>query len=539
VTLLGFALLAKDARFFGGGGDEAAGGGVASPSLAAFSAARDAPPSASASAPASRVRASGAAALPLAAVSAAAPEPVVVPPPDTAAAAPPPPPPPRRSRAPPPPLLPPSPSPPSPPPAAAPAVHAATTSGGGGDDDGPRPRIYVYDLPERLRMPCHWPLTCVLHEAIAASPHRTRDPLAADYFWIPHKMPVLNDGELREILRIVTHDHPWFNDTVAAGVARTIMVFSCDHGPAPCTWSQDPCSHEAGLREWAAAVNPAHGSRALMFLGPGGVRDGADAGGPCCAGCFQRGKDVVLPAMTPGRDWDPHVGVASSLSPWLGSAPEADAFVASGAPRAGAPRRNVTLWFAGAAVETSGQPGGDATGRAAPLAALRGQPGMELLNTANSAAGDKSTTFEAWAPLSVFCLDPMGTHGGWAARVTPALYYGCIPLDTRPADVARIFDEHPEVLWPDFAVQVPAPLGAAYAERLRSALAEAGAPGPLRARRAAARAVYRRFLWTRARGHSLAGEPHGDGGPDALSTLMDILAARLDLHKGVPDMYRR
>jgi hypothetical protein len=190
-------------------------------------------------------------------------------------------------------------------------------------------------------------------------------------------------------------------------------------------------------------------------------------------------------------------------------------------------------------MESGGHPGGDETGRAAALKVFRGEPGMELLNTATAPKGDKSTTFEAWAPRSTFCLDPMGTHGGWAARVTPALFYGCVPLDTRPAAVARIFEEHPDVNWADFAVQVPAPLGAEYAAVLRSALEEAGAPGPLRARRAAARDVWRRFLWTRARGRSLAGEPTDDGGPDALQTLMDILAARLDLHKGEPDVYRR
>ena len=403
-----------------------------------------------------------------------------------------------------------------------------------------RPLLYVYDLPESLREPCLWPLTCRLHAAAAASPHRTLDAGEADYFWIPHAMPVANDAQLRAILRFVVQDNPWFNATVQRKQARHIMVFSCDHGPSPCTWEALPCADERGLKEWPAEVNPASADRALMFLSLNGVRDGADAGGGCCVGCFQAGRDVVLPPLTPGRDWEPDVARAKRLSPWLASGDEEQAFLEAQLPRDGAPRRDTLLWFAGALSQGSAsQAATDRTGRAAPFAAFAGADardnarpalGLQLLDTLSAPAGDKSTSFEDWAPRSLFCLDPMGTHEGWAARVVALLYYGCIPLNTRPSNVALIFDEHPGVDWSLFSVAVPAPMGAAFNATLRAALAEARAPAALKQRRASARTVYPRFLWSSlAAGGSVAGEHTGGQERDAWATLLEILAARLQL----------
>ena len=396
-----------------------------------------------------------------------------------------------------------------------------------------RPLIYGYDLPLHMREPCLWPLTCKLHAAAASSPHRTLDGDEADYFWIPHKMPVDNETELRAILRIVVEEHPWFN---ASATARHIMVFSCDHGPSPCTWETQPCDNEQGLAAWPAAVNPASRERRLMFLSLNGVRDGADAGGGCCLGCFQRGRDIVVPPFTPGRDWDPDRSRATKLSPWLASGEEEQAFVERGTPRDGAPRRDVLLWFAGA-LAAGLNPETDRSGRAAVFAAF-GSPDarddarpplkLEVLDTLRAPRGDKSTTFEDWAPRSLFCLDAMGTHGGWAARVVALLYYGCVPLNTRPADVALIFDEHPAVDWALFSVAAPSPLGPDYNDTLRAALAAARAPAELKQRRAAARLVFTRFLWSSlSPGGDVAGEPTGGHERDAWQTLLEILATRL------------
>jgi hypothetical protein len=368
-----------------------------------------------------------------------------------------------------------------------------------------RPLIYVYDLPESMREPCLWPLTCKLHTAAAASPHRTLNGDEADYYWIPHKMPVANETELRAILRVVVEEHPWFNATVGEGRrARHIMSFSCDHGPSPCTWEAPPCDDARGLAEWPAPVNPASPERRLMFLSLNGVRDGADAGGGCCLGCFQRGRDIVVPPLTPGRDWDPERTRAVKLSPWLASGEEEQAFLEAQTPRDGAPRRDVLLWFAGA-VAREAQPATDRTGRAAAFSAFGGPDArddarpalrLELLDTLAAPRGDKSTTVEDWAPRALFCLDPMGTHGGWAARVVPLLYHGCVPLNTRPADVALIFEEHPAVDWHLFSVAAPAPLGPQFNATLRATLAAARTPAELKQRRAAGRLVYTRLLWS-------------------------------------------
>ena len=273
-----------------------------------------------------------------------------------------------------------------------------------------------------------------------------------------------------------------------------------------------------------------------MFLSLNGVRDGADAGGGCCQGCFQAGRDIVLPPLTPGREWNPDVARAQRLSPWLGSGVEEQAFIEAQTPRDGAPRRDVLLWFAGALGQGTA-PETDRFGRAAPFAAFGGpdarddaQPPLQLqmLDTLHAAKGDKSATFEDWAPRALFCLDPMGTHGGWAARIVALLYYGCIPLNTRPESVALVFEEHPAVDWRSFAVHVPSPMGVDYNATLRSALAAARTPGALRQRRAAARLVYTRMIWSSlAHGGAVAGEPRGGHERDAWETLLEILHARL------------
>jgi hypothetical protein len=271
-----------------------------------------------------------------------------------------------------------------------------------------------------------------------------------------------------------------------------------------------------------------------MFLTLNGVRDGADAGGGCCEGCFQAGRDIVVPPLTPGREWNPDVGRATKLSPWLGTGEEEQAFIEFQTPRDGAPRRDVLLWFAGALAQGT-SPASDIFGRAAPFAAFGGpdarddaQPPLQLqlLDTLSAPKGDKSATFEDWAPRSLFCLDPMGTHGGWAARIVALLYYGCIPLNTRPESVALVFEEHPAVDWRLFAVHAPSPMGLAYNATLRAALAEARTPAALKQRRAAARLVYSRFLWSSlAHGGAVAGEPRGGHERDAWETLLEILSA--------------
>lgn len=459
-----------------------------------------------------------------------------------------------------------------------PPPSAAAAAGPRGERSArpPRqPRLYVYDdLPAALQEPCLWPLTCLLHAKARSSAQRTLDPAQADYFWVPHKYPLESEAELDALLRFVTHERPWFNASLAADAAagraaraRTILAFSCDHGPSPCFWSAQPCATPAGLARWRAEVNPASRSRALLFLQLSGKRDGGDAGdGRCCAGCFQRGKDVVLPPMTPGREWNfvDSAKDTADLSPWLGGEPAAAAFIATGASRPGAPRRDVSLWFAGSLM-LSERPESDASGRMAAFAAVLGAAAaragaggevadwaglgrVSLTNTLHASAKGKTYPFERWAARSTVCLDPMGWAGGWAARYIALLAFGCVPLNSRPAAVALPFEEHPAVDWAAFALTWPSPHGENYsatlAEVLGGVLAREGAAGAaaaarLRALRAAGREAYTRFLWTSvnpvademARYIRLGGG-HADGGeeeapPDAWETLMELLGWRL------------
>ena len=178
------------------------------------------------------------------------------------------------------------------------------------------------------------------------------EPEQADYFWVPHKYPLDDKGvELAELLHFLTQQRPWFNASLPS--ARHILAFSCDHGPHPCFWPEPPCDTPAGHAKWAPAVNPASSQRGFLFLQPSGVRDGADtAPGTCCQGCFQNGKDISLPPMTPGREWNwvDSMEAVTARSPWLGSTVEAEAFVNAGASRPGAPERDISLWFAGSVV---------------------------------------------------------------------------------------------------------------------------------------------------------------------------------------------
>lgn len=120
-------------------------------------------------------------------------------------------------------------------------------------------------------------LTCGLHEAVKNSTYRTLDPEQADYFWrasskprvsnsecasvpprqltpdlsrgnapprIPHAMPFLNETQLRRMFAWIAGAHPYWNRSVAEGVARHLMVFSCDDGAGMGNSQALPSRHE-------------------------------------------------------------------------------------------------------------------------------------------------------------------------------------------------------------------------------------------------------------------------------------------------------
>jgi hypothetical protein len=261
--------------------------------------------------------------------------------------------------------------------------------------------------------------------------------------------------------------------------------------------------------------------------------------------------------MTPGREWNfvDTVEAVAQASPWMGGPAAAEAFIARGEPRAGAPPRDVALWFAGSMFPHFG-PANDPSGRVAAFHAVFGThtmrtvrgvagPGGEtadwdglgrvvLANTMHESQKWKAFPFETWAVRSVVCLDPMGWAGGWAARYIALLALGCVPLNSRPSAVALPLDGHPAVDWSAFTLPWPSPHGANFSASLQTVLrsvlpsttdaadrandaaaaaggggsgatsapAEAAAAGAaaaaarLSALRAAGRQVYTRFLWT-------------------------------------------
>jgi len=404
-------------------------------------------------------------------------------------------------------------------------------------------RIYVYDdLPHHLQQPCLWDLTCLLHKKVRTSPLRTLDPSSADYFWVPHKYPVDNEADLRAILDFVTKERPWFQQSP---VARTILSFSCDNGPTPCFWQKAPCATPSGLVQWPKEVNPAHPDRALMFLQLSGHADGGL--GTCCWSCFQQGKDIVVPAMTPGRDWNYHETMEELIqtSPWLGGEAVARTFIETGV-RTGAPPRDVSLFFAGG-VHPS-EPKYDISGRASAFYAVFGNrtaggtvenwKGIGNISLFNSKLNKNTYPIETWVGRSVLCLDPLGTWGGHASRYISLLALGCIPLNTRPLAYALPLEEHESVNWNLFTVKWPIPHGDNYAKDFIAVLTNTVTlmgEARLQSLRYEAWRVYSRFLWTSVNPatHQLAAAIQTSAGaklPDAWDTLVDILQGRLKTH---------
>ena len=132
----------------------------------------------------------------------------------------------------------------------------------------PRPRIYVYDLPASLSS---WHLSVLgpdsdygrrdgaaMLEAMLRSGHRTADPGKADYF----VLPVSGGADVSRLrsLRYVAQRWPFFNASVARGVANHIWPTICDDGGI---------ASSPELRGVMARAQPA-----------GGVGSEADSGGP-------------------------------------------------------------------------------------------------------------------------------------------------------------------------------------------------------------------------------------------------------------------
>ena len=100
-----------------------------------------------------------------------------------------------------------------------------------------RPRVYVYDFPTELNCGRGWGTW--LSEEIRKSKYHEPDPDKADYFWIPgggwygyegSNGTVNGKEHLVSIFEHVKNSHPWWNQTVALGHARHVLVSFYDGG---------------------------------------------------------------------------------------------------------------------------------------------------------------------------------------------------------------------------------------------------------------------------------------------------------------------
>lgn len=154
------------------------------------------------------------------------------------------------------------------------------------------------------------------------------------------------------------------------------------------------------------------------------------------------------------------------------------------------------------------------------------RPGFRIVQSfVNNEPVVINTTFAEDMSNSTFCYCPLGHDAGDTDRYIPAILFGCIPVmlttsvkHGRPVPMAMPFEEHPDIDWSSFSVQVPLEELATLHETL-AALTHSD----LRRMRHAMSRVWRRFLWTGIYG-SYLGE---SGAEDAFETLMGVLRWRL------------
>eukprot|EP00899_Mesostigma_viride_P000472 jgi/Mesvir1/10425/Mv12689-RA.1 len=417
----------------------------------------------------------------------------------------------------------------------------------------PRPRIYFYDLGERFSQPCSWDFQCkYLVPQLRASPYATQDPDEADYFWLPHPIP-LEPDIIDDMLHTVQHNWPYWNrsmEAVGERGARHIMVLPCEAGPGSCSFS----NQQRWLGGMPPEFSPLSTTRGLIFLMLNGMMDGPKPGVPTnresCRVCFQRGKDIMLP--TPhhhvcGPLCGYKLDVLRSMSPWnealstgppqpwwqIDDAQPSMARLLSADPHPRAQRassplvanpgtlpvRGETLLFFGGSIH----PKAADRSRTALLAHHTNTSGF-LVHNSHHEHGSKARLEYAREMLrATFCYVPLGKFGGDPDRYLPAILFGCIPVmagSRQDAPMVEPLEEHPALDWRKFSVHVTVEEIPQLESILRSYT-----PRQLDAMRSELARVWPRFLYTSLHG-SYLGE---DGSRDAVDALMAILRRRLAL----------
>eukprot|EP00899_Mesostigma_viride_P004458 jgi/Mesvir1/14012/Mv21628-RA.1 len=390
------------------------------------------------------------------------------------------------------------------------------------------PRIYIYDLPRKFTDGCFWGFGCErFRNRVRDSRYHTTDGDNADYYLIPHKEPIPQDLII-EMFDYIRHTWPFFNATKAKRQARHMMILECEHGPGDCSFDRPLRMNKPGSK-LPDDINPANPERNVMFLTLNGVADMFNRHGQTahdCLDCFERSKDIQLVTHN-NHLCGPLCGFTlerlRELSPF-------SAFEANGQLRARpadpiGTGRDLTVFFSGQAAVRDLN---DLSGRYQLLYYHKDRPGWAIFDTYEAPPEMRGVhrphtkvDYAHYMRRSVFCASPLGKYAGDPDRYVPAILLGCIPIVFGATDrweIANPFDEHPEMKWGDFSVQVKNE----DIKNLHETLA-AISPERVAAMQAAIERIWPRFVYSSIYG-SYMGE---DGTRDAFDALMGVLRQRL------------
>lgn len=451
-----------------------------------------------------------------------------------------------------------------------------------GQAGGPRPRIFVYNMPAAARRACSpWVLPELVGDALLRSEHVTAFPASADFYWV-YGCSLAGSLIMHRLDWARLHAPHW-NRTVsiaeaaaarrnasaaaaAAAAARAVRAGGSGSGggaggglgdgprlpglpsapdhlplhlfvsPSEHGWAEawqavwfgrgvhsplSPAHLKPGTAWWRAVApdSPERLVGSLQLEGAADTRFKREL--PPCHLCFQRRKDVMIPTFKRTNDYPSDADCARlrrGLSPWSAAAARSEADVDF------EKERSVAFFFAGA-IQTRKdvQPS-----RYEFWRLWRNASGFRILQTERhplvvDPADGWSEHVDLYAELrrARTCMVPLGKTGNYGQRMIPAALAGCIPVMTKPEGSAELLEE--ALPWPRFSLRVPheraAELGGAIAGLDRER------------RRAMQRELgcaWRRLLWTRIYGTCIGTEHVHLGEPDAFDTLMDALRRRVE-----------
>lgn len=262
-------------------------------------------------------------------------------------------------------------------------------------NDGVDFKVYVYDLPAQFHSElAKQQRRCIydqygteirIHEMLMRSPMRTANPAEAEFFFVPiypecylfranqmygkEGLSLTNKWYL-EALRIVTHQHPWWNRTQGRD---HFFVFAGARGPHI-------------FKDWKKHIKKA------IFMTPEGDRTLSEQ--------FNTWKDIVIPGLEPEREF------------W------------SGALRNREPKEQKYVGYFRGTIHNKGGKSYSKGIRIKMEDRVRGDP--EVVFTEASGQCNKAC-YRDEMRKSTFCLCPRG-WSPWTLRAYQGMMAGCIPV---------------------------------------------------------------------------------------------------------------